>query len=298
MSSFDYTKAFSRNLGWITSSESEVLKSKTVAIAGVGGVGGQYCEVLARLGIEKFHLADPDAFEQVNFNRQNGSGMSSVGRKKLDVLNERILDINPNAQIKLFYDGVKKDNIQEFISGIDLYVDGLDFFVLNERLCIFQALRNSGIPGITIAPMGMGAALLVFTKDSMDFENYFGINESQSLTEKALRFLLGVSPTLMQRHYQADRSRVDLEQKRVPSTPCGVYLCAGVAGTLAVKILLNRGPLNVAPWSLHYDAYLQTYKKRYVWGGFANPLQKIKLYFLRRMLLKGASADNKKAVAT
>lgn len=82
MNKFDYSQAFSRNLGWITSDEAELLKKKKVAIAGMGGVGGQYCEVLARLGISNFQLADPDSFEQVNFNRQNGSGMSTVGRKK------------------------------------------------------------------------------------------------------------------------------------------------------------------------------------------------------------------------
>lgn len=285
MEKFNYSEAFSRNLGWLTSAEAELLRSKTVAIAGAGGVGGQYCEVLARLGVSRFHLADPDSFEQVNFNRQNGSGMSTVGRKKLEVIKERILDINPEAKITLFHQGVQKENIGEFLTGVDLYLDGLDFFVLDLRLWLFREMRQRGIPAVTIAPVGMGAALTVFTKDSMPFEKYFGYTEEQSTTEKAMRFMLGATPTLVQRHYQADRSRVDFDAKKVPSTAAGVYLCAGVAGTMAIKILLGRGPVSVAPWSLHYDAYLQTYKKRYTWGGFANPLQKLKLIILRKIIL-------------
>lgn len=205
--------------------------------------------------------------------------------KKLEVIKERILDINPEAKITLFEKGVQRENISGFLEGVDLYLDGLDFFVLDQRLWLFRELQAKGIPGITVAPIGMGASLVVFTKDSMPFEKYFGYAESHSPNEKALRFLLGVTPTLIQRHYQVDPSRVNFTERKVPSMPCGVYLCAGVAGTMALKLLTGRGPVLAAPWSLHYDAYLQTYKKRYIFCGFANPLQKIKLMILRRIVL-------------
>lgn len=280
---FDSEAAFSRNIGWLLPEEAEVLKTKRVAIAGVGGVGGHYCEVLARLGICKFHIADPDSFEIVNFNRQNAAGISSLGKAKVDVIRDRILDINPQAEVLVFREGVTALNTNAFLKGVDLYLDGLDFFVMNERLELFRALRNKKIPAITVAPVGMGAALMVFDHKSMSMDEYFGIKAEHSIVEKSLRFLVGLTPTLIQRKYQVERSRVNFSMKKVPSTPMGCYLCAGVAATTALKILLQRGPIFRAPWSLHFDAYTQSYKKRYVWLGARNPLQILKRLIARKM---------------
>ena len=62
---FDYEEAFSRNLGWVTPAEQQTLRSKRIAIAGLGGVGGAHLLTLARLGIGRFHLADFDRFNAV-----------------------------------------------------------------------------------------------------------------------------------------------------------------------------------------------------------------------------------------
>ena len=69
MVAFDRETAFSRTLGLITRGELDVLRDKTVAIAGLGGVGGSHLLTLARLGIGRFHLADFDTFGIENFNR-------------------------------------------------------------------------------------------------------------------------------------------------------------------------------------------------------------------------------------
>lgn len=281
---FDRREAFSRSLGWLTEAELELLGTKTVAIAGVGGVGGHYCEVLARLGIQKFHLADPDIFELVNFNRQNASGVSTLKRKKLDVLSERIRDINPNAEITAFPQGVTVENLDEFLNGVDLYLDGLDFFVLNERFHVFDKLHEKKIPSLTVAPIGMGASLVVFTNDSMSFAEYFGISPGLDPLENSLRFLTGVAPSLMHAKYQVDRSRVDFKARRVPSLPMGCYLCAGVAGSTALKLLLKRGPIKGAPHVYHYDAYLQKLRKSYTWGGYRNPLMRLKRFIVRKIV--------------
>src|SRR5277367_5596131 len=83
---FRYEEAFSRNLGWVTAAEQQVLRQKRIAIAGLGGVGGSHLLTLARLGIGGFHIADFDHFELANFNRQIGATMSSLGRPKAAVL--------------------------------------------------------------------------------------------------------------------------------------------------------------------------------------------------------------------
>ncbi|MFZ2293610.1 MAG: ThiF family adenylyltransferase, partial [Polaromonas sp.] len=73
---FDYDRAFSRNIGWVTQAEQEKLKRSRIAIAGLGGVGGGHLLTLARLGISNFNIADFDDFDVHNLNRQAGAFMS------------------------------------------------------------------------------------------------------------------------------------------------------------------------------------------------------------------------------
>ena len=122
---FDYDTAFSRNLGWVTPGEQQTLRGKCVAIAGLGGVGGSHLLTLARLGIGRFRLAEFDAFDLVNFNRQAGASMSAVGRPKLDVMAAMARDINPRVELALFADGVTERNVDEFLDGADLFIDGI-----------------------------------------------------------------------------------------------------------------------------------------------------------------------------
>ena len=99
---FDYYSAFSRNIGWVTPIEQDVLRSKRVAIAGLGGVGGSHLLTLTRLGIGAFHLADLDSFELANFNRQAGAFGSTVDEPKVNVLSRMARDINPELELELF----------------------------------------------------------------------------------------------------------------------------------------------------------------------------------------------------
>ena len=92
---WSYAEAFKRNRGLITEEEQEKLRNSRVAIAGMGGVGGVHLVTLARLGIGKFTIADPDVFEVANFNRQYGATISNVGRNKAEAMAEAALDINP-----------------------------------------------------------------------------------------------------------------------------------------------------------------------------------------------------------
>ncbi|MEZ4873096.1 MAG: ThiF family adenylyltransferase [Bdellovibrionales bacterium] len=288
MNEFDYNTAFSRNLGWLSPEEQDQLKKSTVAIAGLGGVGGLYCTTLARFGVGHFKIADFDSFEIHNFNRQHGSGMSTLGRKKFEVAKNQILDINPDAKVEIFSEGITEQNMGEFISGSDLYLDGLDLFALDIRQKVFAQLRVAQVPAVTVAPMGMGASMMVFTKDSMSFDDYFALHKAKNFTEKTLRFAVSVAPSSMHLKYMVYRAAVDIEQKKVPSTPAGVALCAGVAASTAIKILLNRGCVYKAPWSLHYDAYLNKYKKSWRPWGHKNPLLRIKIK-LAAMLIQRKS---------
>jgi molybdopterin/thiamine biosynthesis adenylyltransferase len=285
---FSYREAFDRNLGWITEAEQDVLRDKRVAIAGLGGVGGAHLLTLSRLGIGQFSLADFDSFEVHNFNRQAGATLNTVGRAKLDVMSEMAASINPNVNIRAFPDGVHEGNVEAFLDGADLYIDGLDFFVLDVRRMVFDLCALRGIPAITVAPLGMGAALLAFMPGQMTFEQYFGMGGC-SEAEKSARFLVGLTPSMLQLGYLVDPSRVDLAQGRGPSTVMACDLCAGIAGTEALKILLGRGRVFAAPWGIHFDAYKNRLKRTWRPGGNSHPLQKALIALARRRFLAGAA---------
>ena len=86
-----------------------------------------------------------DRFELHNFNRQVGATMHSIGRAKVEVMAEMASAINPELDIRSFSDGVDAGNVERFLDGVDLYVDGLDFFVFDERQRIFARCHNSSI---------------------------------------------------------------------------------------------------------------------------------------------------------
>lgn len=280
---FSYEQAFSRNIGWFTVSEQAALRGKRIAIAGMGGVGGIHLLTLARLGIGHFRIADFDTFDIVNFNRQAGAGVSHLGLPKAQVMADMARDINPELDIDIFAEGVTPENLDAFLDDVDLYVDGLDFFVFAARRATFAACARKGIPAVTAAPLGMGTAVLNFLPGRMTFEDYFcleGCNE----VEMAVRFMVGLSPAMLQRPYLADRSRVDLAAHRGPSTIMACQLCAGAAATESLKILLGRGKVLAAPWGQHFDAYRNKYAKTWRPGGNRNPLQRLIIWIATRQL--------------
>ncbi|MEO6276413.1 ThiF family adenylyltransferase [Roseateles sp.] len=282
-STFDYGRAFSRNIGWVTETEQEKLRSARVAIAGLGGVGGAHLLTLSRLGLSHFNIADFDEFGVHNMNRQVGAFMSTVDRPKAQVLDEMARDINPQADIQVFSEGVTETNLDEFLRDVDVYVDGIDFFALPARRMLFKACYERGIPAVTAAPLGMGVALMYFKPGGMSFEQYFQV-EGHGENEQYARFIAGLSPAMLQRKYLVAPDAVNFKERRGPSTMMSCDLCAGVMGTAVLKLLLERGDLRSAPWAMQFDAYRQ--KLSFTWRPFgnANPIQRLMLMLIRPLL--------------
>lgn len=289
---FEREIAFSRTLGLITRDELKTLEGKTVAIAGLGGVGGSHLLTLTRLGIGGFHLAEFDTFGLENFNRQAGANMSTLGRLKLDVMEEAARQINPELRIRRFPEGVSPENVVEFLEGVDVYVDSLDYFAFSVRSLVFRACYERGIPAVTAGPLGMGVALLNFMPREMTFDAYFDWKDGDTDFSKAIKFLVGLAPSLPHRHYLVDPSFVDLHARKGPSTAMGCELCAGFAGTEVLKILLNRGKIRPAPHSIHFDAYLNRLYSKFIWLGNRNPIQRIKIAYAERTLSKKQPAGS------
>lgn len=281
---FDYTKAFSRNIGWITPEEQETIRSKRIAIAGAGGVGGEHLITMARLGIGNFNISDFDDFEVHNFNRQAGAFLSTLNKPKSQVMFDFAKDINPELDINTFDEGINETNVDQFLNGVDLYIDSLDFFALDARKLVFQKCEEKEIPVVTAAPIGMGVAFLCFMPGKMSYEKYFRF-EQHDRQEQLIRFLVGLSPSMLQRSYLVVKESANFKLEKGPSLPMAVKLCAGVAGSYALKILLERGEILHAPHGLHFDIYKNKFKKTYLPQGNNGLIQRLKCSIARKMLL-------------
>ncbi|MFM2357569.1 MAG: hypothetical protein RJA61_306 [Candidatus Parcubacteria bacterium] len=194
-------------------------------------------------------------------------------------------DINPDLDIRMFSKGVNSDNVRRFLKDCDLYIDGLDFFALDVRREVFAVCAEMGIPAITVAPLGMSAALMVFVPGGMTFEQYFKL-EGFSKQDQQIRFLVGLAPALLHRKYLIDSQAVDFKNKRVPSVPMACELCAGIAGTEALKILLDRGKVLSAPCGMQVDTYRHRLVRTGRWGILSKLWREITFRFARYVLNK------------
>lgn len=283
MAKFDYDLAFSRNHG-ITSNEEQLkLKNATVAIAGMGGVGGDYLITLLRAGVGNFKISDFDDFEVGNFNRQYGATMSSVGRQKMDVMAELALDVNPDANIKTYGTGIDKDNVDDFLTGVDVFVDAVEFFEVKVHQMIINACMKRGIPAVFGVPLGFGVGVLIYTPKGMAFDDYFDIDYSAPSEQQVLKMSLGCAPAGFHLKY-VDPSSVDLAKRKAPSMASGCKLATGIVTTQTLLAILHPNELKPLPYYTCYDARLNRLKKGYLWMGNRNPLQKLKFIIARKLL--------------
>ncbi|HSJ79840.1 MAG TPA: ThiF family adenylyltransferase [Thiobacillus sp.] len=271
---FVYDEAFSRNLGWLTPQEQQRLRHARVGVAGMGGVGGVHVQALARLGVGALNLTDFDRFELANFNRQAGAATSTIGRAKVEVMREFALDVNPETDVRVFPEGIGEHNLADYLDGVDLLIDGIDFFVNSLRPSVYRAASERGIPVVCAAPLGAGASLITFLPGGVSFDDYFGFEGCDDIT-MAVRFMVGMSPRLPQRHYLAYPEIVDFVKRRVPSLGMACQFAAGMAVTAAMKLLLQRGGVKGAPHSSQFDAYRGRFYRCWRPGGYRNPLQQL-----------------------
>lgn len=135
----------------------EVFKSKRVAVVGLGGVGAYAAEMLARAGIGAMIIVDSDIINPSNKNRQLLAMDSTVGMAKTDVMAKRLLDINPQIELKVINEFITGENIAELLSGeeLDYIVDAID--TLSPKIALIKHALDRGVP--VVSSMGAGAKL-------------------------------------------------------------------------------------------------------------------------------------------
>ena len=132
------------------------LSKSRVAIFGVGGVGGYVVEALIRSGLGNISVIDNDTVAESNINRQIIATSKNIGQYKVDAVKERILDINPEVNVKTYKTFITSDNVHEFdFSEYDYIVDAID--TVSGKLALIEKAKESNIP--IICSMGAGNKL-------------------------------------------------------------------------------------------------------------------------------------------
>lgn len=231
---------FERNYGFFSAEEQDILGRSAVAIAGAGGDGGMLAVQLARLGVGEIRLADPDPFEIENINRQAVCTEETIGVNKARAVGEYILKINPQAEVKIYEEGVTRDNTDEFVSGADLLIDETEFTIPRIGVGLSRAARLQGVPNLTAFNVGFGAVVTTYRPESELLEKRLGtaglpLEEIDPADIPLSRWL----PYLPAYGDIRVLEKVAKGEKPAPSVAPGVAVAAGAAATQAVLNLLK-----------------------------------------------------------
>ena len=147
---------YERNLHALTKNEQEMLSGKRVCIVGCGGLGGYLLEYLLRAGIGHITVIDGDCFEESNLNRQIIATKRTVGKYKVDVMKERILEINPQANVIVHKCFFLPETEKEFdFTEYDYVIDAVD--TVTAKIAIIMRCEQTGTR--VISSMGAGNKL-------------------------------------------------------------------------------------------------------------------------------------------
>lgn len=147
---------FSRTTVLVGDDAVQRLARAHVAVFGLGGVGGYALEALARAGVGRLFLVDCDSVEPTNINRQILALDATVGRPKVDVARERVLQINPNAHVTVLHDTLRPGEIADALpADLKYAVDAIDSVAA--KVDLIATLHTHGVK--LVSSMGTGSKL-------------------------------------------------------------------------------------------------------------------------------------------
>ena len=264
MSTTSLQAIFQRSLtAHLSSAAFTRLQKTSVLIAGLGG-GSNIAELLARKGVGNFIIADLDVYEPHNV-RQRGSMSSTWGKEKVEVMAERLRDINPYVTVATVREGVTLANAGALVGQSDIAVDMLDFHALKEKVALHRAAREQGKMVVTTPSVVNGAVLYVFSPKGPTFEEFFGYQDGLPLEEQALRFLkrliVHFPPEAPEELYRAAARG----ERTIPLDAVGVDQAAVLAAGAIENLALGRGDRVITiPRGIQIDVSDPTYLARIV----------------------------------
>lgn len=252
---YKYEELFQRNIGIVSEEEQDTIRNSTVAIAGVGGDGGLIAETIARAGVGRIKVADPEIFEDSNVNRQNGCDTTTFGRNKAEVIGEIVKKINPLCKVEVFNKGVNQENVSEFLAEADILIDESEFTKHEIAVMLAREARKNKIPLITGFNIGFGAFVFSFPPEGITFEEYLGISRDAQISEIASQEVAIHKWCPWLPKYGDEKTFRDIEANKisVPGISPSVSLVSAVVTTETLMFLLGRKKLIPMPRYIWID---------------------------------------------
>jgi molybdopterin/thiamine biosynthesis adenylyltransferase len=274
---FDRNILFARMIGLLTQQELDSLAYKTVAVAGAGGVGFTHAEAIVREGIGRMRISDFDVFDPINMGRQFGCSTLTVGREKAEVLEERLMTVNPALELERF-GGLDEANVARFLDGADLACDAIDYFHVAPHRMMHREARKRGVPVVFCGPQGFGCTLHLFEPDHMSFDEFFDFHDDQSDLEQMRNWGMGIGPTHLYRHYLPHRN-LDFEKQTGSVVSAVCLLSTALVAAVALRRLLNQEMFfKPVPHVYHLDLVMGRFEEVHIPEGVRGIKEEPKKY--------------------
>ncbi len=246
-----YRDRYQRQLGIMDEAGLAKLRRSGAAVAGLG-MGGSIFINLVRLGIGRFHVADPDTFERSNVNRQREAKETTVGVRKDEALMAEARRINPEVEIVPFPNGVQPDNVERFLEGMDFLVDVVDIWAMPAKLAVNAEARKRGITTASCASLGFGCTVLILKPDGPSFAELSGMDPALEPLVNLDRFGRFISPEIPA--YMMEQVKKAMRKEgHIPFIVSGVEAAGALCAAEAARHILGMGGGVTAPKGIYLD---------------------------------------------
>lgn len=233
---------YSRNRIYLTYKEQELIREKQILLGGAG-LGSQIAECALRLGFENITVIDGDKVELSNLNRQNYA-YSDIGRYKAEALADRLLSINPNANIKFACEYIDKSNIDRLVCNCDIAINALDFknkipFEFDMRC------KELGVNVIHPYNFGWGGMILIVSPSGVPISSLFRQDINCKCELEVAEYIDGYSQFWGISENKWLHDVINIYQKEdltlpIPQLSIGALLAAALATNAMVNISLGK----------------------------------------------------------
>jgi molybdopterin/thiamine biosynthesis adenylyltransferase len=264
-------KNFERNIGLLSVDQQQKLFDSHAVVAGVGGMGGVAAEALVRMGIGTLTIVDHDNYELSNVNRQIHCTEKTIGRPKVDVVGERLIEINSGLKLHKHH-FLSEENVGEIVNGADILINGMDDIKASITLERCARSKRVTIVDAWITPY---ASVFVMTPESTHWEDFLDFptknkRVDQISREDAVECLRReVEFTLS--HFEpytiiAEEVVNEIIEGRVarPSLVPVVWLSGTLMANEAMKILTGQGVI-AGHYGVFYNQYTHEIKVVDAW---------------------------------
>ena len=204
---------YARNVGTFgLEGQASMLRARVVVV-GTGGIGGYASEMLARAGAGTIVLVDPDCFDETNLNRQDFSSEENLGRRKVEVLRERLLGINGALKVSAHAIAADSASLPAILEGACVAIDGLD--TLDGRLVLLRCCARAGVVMVHGAIAGNSLEISTIYPGDAGAEEFFSAGGSGE-----------------------NRRGIELETGNPPTTPA---IAAALQVREAIKVITGIG---------------------------------------------------------